>query len=120
MKHTPLTKKQAKAQVWLCLFQSVYGLYWLVMGIVDKSWAYLIMGFVFLALAPDQGRLLLGGLFELRGDSDHRCARNRCLFLLRDADSGEERRSIRNPLEHFVPATAICVKTPDLHIYRAI
>lgn len=50
MKHTPLTKKQAKAQVWLCLFQSVYGLYWLVMGIVDKSWAYLIMGFVFLAL----------------------------------------------------------------------
>ena len=50
MKHTPLTEKQAKAQVWLCLFQSVYGLYWLIMGIVDKSWGYLILGFVFLAL----------------------------------------------------------------------
>jgi hypothetical protein len=49
MKHTPLTEKQAKAQVRLCLFQSVYGLYWLVMGIVDKSWVYLIIGFVFLA-----------------------------------------------------------------------
>lgn len=50
MKHTPLTEKQAKAQVKLCLFQSIYGLYWLVMGIVDKSWTYIIMGFVFLAL----------------------------------------------------------------------
>ena len=49
MKHTPLTEKQAKAQVRLCLFQSVYGPYWLVMGIVDKSWVYLIIGFVFLA-----------------------------------------------------------------------
>ena len=50
MKHTPLTEKQAKAQVKLCLFQSVYGLYFLVLGIVDKSWACLIMGFAFLAL----------------------------------------------------------------------
>ena len=50
MKHTPLTEKQAKAQVRLCLFQSVYGLYLLVLGIVDKSWAYLIMGLVFLAI----------------------------------------------------------------------
>ena len=50
MKHTPLTEKQAKAQVRLCLFQSVYGLYWLVIGLVDKSWAYLMIGFVFLAL----------------------------------------------------------------------
>jgi hypothetical protein len=58
MKHTPLTKKQAKAQVWASLFQGVYGLYWLVMGIEDKSWTYLIMGFVFLAL-------VLGMLFYI-------------------------------------------------------
>ena len=50
MKHTPLTEKQAKAQIKLCLFQGIYGLYWLVMGIVDKNWGYLIIGFVFLAL----------------------------------------------------------------------
>ena len=50
MKHTPLTEKQAKAQVRGCLFQSVYGLYWLVIGIVEKRWVYLIIGFVFLAL----------------------------------------------------------------------
>ena len=50
MKHTPLTENQAKVQVRLCLFQSIYGVYLLVLGIVDKSWAYLILGFVFLAM----------------------------------------------------------------------
>lgn len=50
MKHTPLTEKQAKAQIRLGLFQSILGLCWLVMGFVDKDWPYIILGLLFLAI----------------------------------------------------------------------
>ena len=49
MKHTPLTEKQAKAQVRLGLFQCVIGLYLLVIGIVGKEWPYIVIGLLYLA-----------------------------------------------------------------------
>lgn len=49
MKHTPLTEKQAKAQIRLALFQSIIGLIWLIDGIVDKELPLIIIGALFLA-----------------------------------------------------------------------
>ena len=55
MKHTPITAKQAKAQIVSAIPQCLMGLLWIIMGIDDHKPIIWVLGIVYLLL---QGVLL--------------------------------------------------------------